>query len=273
MTKLYYCLAETVVNGEIIIQGTSVTYSASASAFASANTSFKDAAKVATVDSNTAATVAARKIVNEILVQYSYVLSEENINSMISNNLKTSINLITPVLLKKIASTVDNINYILNKNITISSTEFLFIPTGKSLTIPSNLKFFNNGRIQIGDNNSIPNPKRAKNTNLGAAGPTACTTQFVTYVPDSGTAIGGTYQIGTGIADQYACLKFFKANSSSAITPVLSNQAVINNNAGGQVIVSGVSFANIQGGSTVGVVNNTSSTSYFYSDPTGSIVA
>jgi hypothetical protein len=41
MTLLYYCLAETVVNGKLEIQDSSETYSASASALASANTSLE----------------------------------------------------------------------------------------------------------------------------------------------------------------------------------------------------------------------------------------
>ena len=46
---LYYCLAKTTVLGEMIIQGNSKTYSATASALDNSNISFVDAAEVATI--------------------------------------------------------------------------------------------------------------------------------------------------------------------------------------------------------------------------------
>ena len=91
-----YCLAETAVNGEIVIQENSETYTASASAVASGAT-FQEAAQVATVDSNTAATLAARSAVDNILLEYSYVLSDRNITSMINNSLTTTLRLLRPV--------------------------------------------------------------------------------------------------------------------------------------------------------------------------------
>ena len=146
-----YCLAKTAVNGEIVIQENSETYSASASALAS-GTTFRDAAKVATIDSNTAATIAARAVVDNILLDYSYVLSDENITSMINNSLKTTVQPIIPVALKAIASTVDGKNYILNKNTTIRENEYLLIRNGNSLTIDIGRFIFNNyGLIAVGE--------------------------------------------------------------------------------------------------------------------------
>ena len=167
---LYYCLADTVVNGEVIIQDSSVTYSASASAFASANTSFEDASKVATIDSNTAATIAARKTVDDILKKYTYVLADVNITEMINNSLKTSIHPIIPIFLKNIATTLDGTSYTLNKNTTIAQNEYLLIPSGNQFTIPKKLQFINNGIIQIGDNSNV------KPTKSNKQGTTACST-------------------------------------------------------------------------------------------------
>lgn len=267
MTKLYYCLAKTVVHGEIVIQGNSVTYSASASAFDSSNQSFKDAAQVATINSNAAAIIAARKAIDDILLQYAYVLSDESISSMISNNLKTSITLITPILLKEIASTVDNISYVLNKNRTILSTEFLLIPSGKYLSVPANLTFINNGIVQIGDNTKVnSNTNRAKNTNLGT-GPAPCGDGgFTIPVPDSGYPLGGTWNIGSSPGDTYTCLSFVYTGALTGdLAPTVSNQGIVNINAGGQVSVSGAKFANQLTASGNGVVNNKAIDSLFFS--------
>jgi len=148
--SLYYCLAETVVKGEVKIQGVSTTYSASASAFDSSNVSFKDASKVAIVDSNIAATKAARKTVDKILVQYAYVLADVHITEMINNSLKTTIHPIIPILLDTIASTVDGKNYVLNKNTIIKKYQYLLILPGKHLIVDvGKYKFVNHGIIKL----------------------------------------------------------------------------------------------------------------------------
>jgi hypothetical protein len=146
-----YCLAKTEVNGEIVIQKNSETYSASASALASGAT-FREAAQVATIDSNTAATIAARAAVDNILLDYSYVLSDANITSMINNSLKTTIAPIRRLMLRRIATTVDGKNYILNKDTTIAENEYLLIPNGNSLTVDAGKFIFNNsGIISVGE--------------------------------------------------------------------------------------------------------------------------
>lgn len=154
--SLYYVLANTVVNGEIVIQGKSVTYSASASAFDSANTSFKDAEKVATINSNAAAIMSVRKIIDNILVQYAYVLSDLTITSMISNGLKTEVQPIIPIALALIASTVDGINFILNKNVTIQPDEMVIVASGESLYIPAEFRLSGTGIFKIGTGPSQP---------------------------------------------------------------------------------------------------------------------
>ena len=145
-----YCLAETIVNGEVIIQGSSVTYSATASALASGS-SFESAANVATIDSNTAAVIAARKTVNNILIEYSYVLSDTDITSMINNSLNTTVHPIIPIALKSIATTIDGKNYVLNKDTIIAKYEYLLIPKGKRLTVTGKFKFINYGIISVGE--------------------------------------------------------------------------------------------------------------------------
>lgn len=148
--SLYYCLANTVVNGETVIQGSSVTYSATASALDSSDKSFKAAAKTATINSNKAAISAARKTVDSILARYSYVLSEENITSMISNNLKTVVSPIVLISLESIADTIDGINYIGNKNVNFEAYSLLIIKSNQFLTVPKKFKYTGTGAIQIG---------------------------------------------------------------------------------------------------------------------------
>jgi len=153
---LYYVSANTYVKGEVIINDNSFTYTATASALDSSNVSFKDAANIAIIHSNSAATIAARSDVDKILAQHSYVLSETTITSMINNSLKTTIRLIKPVLLETIASTVDGKNYVLNKNTIIKKYQLLFIPNGKRLVVDlSKFTFTNFGIIQVGNASAV----------------------------------------------------------------------------------------------------------------------
>jgi len=159
--SLYYVLANTVVTGEIVIQGISITYSASASAFDSANTSFQDAAKVAVIDSNAAAIIAARKTVNDILAQYSYVLSEVDINSMISNSLKTDIHPIIPIALRLFTNTLDGVNFVVNKNVNIGSYEMIDVGPGQHLQVPSFYRLNGQGYIVTSaSNRNVKTPAR-----------------------------------------------------------------------------------------------------------------
>jgi hypothetical protein len=167
--SLYYVLADTAVNGEIIIQGVSVTYSATATAFDSSNTSFKDAAKVATIHSNAAAIVATRKVIDNILIEYAYVLSDLAITSLINNSLKTNIHPIIPVALASIASSKDGINYILDASYELPVDHMLTIPNKKTLTVPGNLTFNSNGYLFIGDSQTTESKPKATTTECTCA--------------------------------------------------------------------------------------------------------
>jgi hypothetical protein len=230
MTLLYYCLAKTIVNGEVIIQDNTVTYSASTSAFDSSNVSFKDAAAVATINSNAAAIIAARKLVDDILLQYAYVLSDESIMSMINNSLKTTIQPIIPIALASIASTVDGINYLLNKDTTIALDEYLLIPSGQNLTVDlTQYVFDNNGFIQVGDKNppltdcvgcsaikstatasTSPCPNCYTQLSIVSAGKTYSTTNTGTYVLSVGCCLevdSGAYFVNYGpFTNQGGCI-------------------------------------------------------------------
>jgi hypothetical protein len=261
--SLYYCLAKTVVNGKIEIQGISVTYSATADAFDSSNQSFKDAATIATINSNAAAILAARKTIDLIVAQYLYVLSDENITSMINNSLKTSINRIFPRLLKRIATTDDGINYILKKNTTITPGQYLLIPNGIVFTVPGYLIFINNGIIQIGDNTNDTfntNTNRADTSKLSAT-PTVCIGATFN-VPVSSSNFNNNKTVNVGTGQKYGCLNIYRdPNSSfdsfsSTDNPSYNNTGTINNYAGGQISVSGVNLENDQTSTSSGTVNN-----------------
>ena len=225
MTMLYYCLAETSVNGEIVIQGSSVTYSASASALDSSNKSFEDAAKVATINSNTAATLAARKIIDNILTQYAYVLSDETITSMINNSLKTTIHPIIPIALKNIASTVDGINYVLNKDTTINLYNMLSIPSDKTLNVPAGLSLTNDGIINTVSNNvksksNMVSPVTSRRKN-GDSLPCNC--------PSNQVSVSGTfYNTTTCSVDSYVINTGATGINNGTIT-VPAGACMINN--------------------------------------------
>jgi hypothetical protein len=263
---LFYCLADTAVNGKIIIQGKSVTYTASASALASANTSFKDASTVATIDSNTAATIAARKTVDDILKNYAYVLADLNITEMINNSLKTTLRLIIPIFLKDIADTVDNKTYTLRQDTTIAENEFLLIPNKKTFNAPAKFIFRNNGRIQVGETGNVKSNNKNNHANMTklSAGPAQCgaETTYNQYVGDRGYVNNGTITVNPG-----QCLNIIKSTSATVATPSCFNQGGTVNNYG-QITVSGVKFINQSGSLVAGVVNNYS-TGSFYSNPTG----
>ena len=244
----YYCLAKTSVNGEIVIQGSSVTYSASASALDSSNKSFKDAAKVATINSNTAATLAARKEVDNILTQYAYVLSDETITSMISNSLKTTLRPIIPIALKKIASTVDGINYVLNRDTTIKKDQLLRVSYGKNFLIPENLKFNNNGIFQIG---VYKNRDKNKNGSLNTKS-TDYQASVTLSMNCAGNTNTGTISIGTSttIGNDTATLTINSSSTTCSPTQTFLNTGSILLNSGGKLVNSAVYLKNGAAGTT-----------------------
>ena len=110
----FYCLANTSVLGELVINSNSETYSATSSAFSS-GTTMKDARKAATTASNSAAVATTRVLVQNILTKYSSTLSDNVITSMINNSLKTEVHPIRTIPLIQIAITSDKSNYLLKK--------------------------------------------------------------------------------------------------------------------------------------------------------------
>ena len=150
----YYCLAETTVNGEVIVQGNSATYSARTSGSATSDVSFEDAAKIATAASNATALVVGRAEVEKLLKQYAYVLSDLEITEMVTNNLRTQVlKKLKVVLLETIANSVDGRNFTLKKNVQLSD-EILQIPDGYTLKNTGKYKL-DGGTIQIGGRNRL----------------------------------------------------------------------------------------------------------------------
>jgi hypothetical protein len=146
MTRL--ALAKTIVKGSITLQGITHTFSASASGTATADR-VPEAKKLAVAASNSAATMAARASIYKILIDNSDVLSDLEITSLISNNLKTTVVVFKPIALASIATTTDGVNYILNPNVTIMEDQTCTIPVGKTLIGPAGNPFINNGYFQI----------------------------------------------------------------------------------------------------------------------------
>ena len=155
--SVVYCLAKSVVLGEIVIQGSSVTYSATASAFEHA-TSAKDAKNLAIIASNTAAIAAARMTVDEILAKYAYVLSDTNITNMINNNLSTVTRVLRPLALSDFAYTNDGIRFFLKSKFTkIPANRHVRIENGLTLVIGPDETFLNSGLVQLGGQGLLDN--------------------------------------------------------------------------------------------------------------------
>ena len=272
---LFYCLAETVVNGEIIIQENSVTYSASASAFASANTSFEAAAKVATIDSNTAAIVAARNTVNAILIEYAYVLADVNITEMINNSLKTTVSPIIPIVLESIASTVDGRIYILNKDTIIKSNEYLLIPSGKKLIVDVGIyKFENFGLLALGEESTATNKCVGCKTSNKATATTCTLLSLNPCCAIVGQCIGGLRIISTSTSGPSATNYNIQTVSQGCCLEIdkgvtLTNYNSFTNN--GCVSLLGGTFKNSYSSAygTVGSLNNGAG-GLFFSNPLSS---
>lgn len=249
---IYYCLAETTINGEVVVQDISSTYSATTSASATSEVSFYDAAKIAIAASNTVALTVGRTQVEAILVQYAYVLSDSTINEMIKNSLNTKIvQQLKGVLLEDIASAVDGKNYILNKKVVIKKNEIIQIPNGFTLKIPTDSKYINKGKVQIGG-------KVKGSFTTGNA-------SYDITVPDAQGKIDNRtdFEIGTGDADDYSTLNITAAAGYEGITFI--NYATINNNNAGQVFVKSLKVQNRSSGpSYPGLINNNSGNLGFY---------
>jgi len=258
-TPLYYCLAKTVVNGDITIQGVLNTYSASASALASSDMSFKEASKVAIADSNIAATNAARKTIDEILLQYAYVLSDLNIAEMNNNSFKTTIRELIPIFLKSIATEGPTNVWTLNKNVTVTSDNILIISPGEKLIADVNkYDFINDGIVYLVGNS----------TNTLKSVPGSCSDTGVVVI-----SYDSQFSYKYQNHNQYVV--------DSGQTLVISNVNFINNPGASLVIndggcaslYSGYIQNNLSTGSNPSGYTNNNSGGFIYSDPTGTYTA
>ena len=145
----FYCLANTTVLGELFINANTETYSATSTAFSS-GTTMKDAEKAATTASNSAAISATRTVVDGILTKYSTIYSDNVINSIISNSLKTDIHPIIPIALKNIATTSDGSNFSVDKNVNLVKYQMISVLDGETLTVPRNYTLNGPGIVRIG---------------------------------------------------------------------------------------------------------------------------
>ena len=160
----YYCLAETTVNGEVIVQGNSATYSARTSGSATSDVSFEDAAKIATAASNATALVVGRAEVEKLLKQYAYVLSDLEITEMVTNNLRTQVlKKLKIILLETIAAKNGNV-FTQNRNVTIKKDQILIVPSGSELIVPGTFVFNNMGELLIGTGNKVGDAPSAQVT-------------------------------------------------------------------------------------------------------------
>jgi hypothetical protein len=148
----------------LIINGVSVTYTASANGLASSDVSFAEAEKVAVIASNSAARLAASATVDKILVQFAHVLSELTIDTMVTNNLTTEINLIFPIELAKIARRAEGNNFILNRSTVIEDDQLLVVPEETFFTIPDGLSLTNKGLLVVGSSNRSNDDTTLKTT-------------------------------------------------------------------------------------------------------------
>ena len=71
---------------------------------------------------------------------------------MISNNFTTTVVVYKPIGIETIATTTDGINYVISKETTIGSTQWLTVPNGINLIIDA--PFTNKGYVQLGNKGS-----------------------------------------------------------------------------------------------------------------------
>ena len=222
----FYCLANTQVMGEMLLQQNTVTYTASATAISSGNT-FAEASRSATEKSNIAATEAARIVVDGILAQYSYILFDENITSTNNTQLQTTVRLIIPIGLATIASSSDGTNYVLNQNVNVADNGYVFIGNGQTLSVPDYYSLTGSGTIQVGT---------GKNISSMTLNVTAPYTNTLT----TNVAPGASYQIN-GPTSGESVLFSNSTTITNAGQTVLKNTSLLNTTTG--------SVLNLLGGS------------------------
>jgi hypothetical protein len=230
MTRL--ALAQTIVTGTVTLQGVSYSFTASGSGTATADR-VSEAKKDATIASNTAAYIAARDAVYYILVANSAVLTDLEINSLISNNLSTTVVVFKPITLQSVASSTDGINYTLIKNTTLKSNKFLTVPNGITLTM-GEYTFTNNGFFQVGYQTSSISSK------LKAVTPTQAVAVYSADFINMGTCVvnaGATCDINAGVTfrnvgNNSILINGGTCNNNGTITNRGTNSSVINKSDG-----------------------------------------
>ena len=183
-------LARTKVSGSITLQGNTFTFTASASG-TGWDDNIPEAKRVAVAASNTAATVAARASIDKILTDNSAILTDLEITSLISTNLKTTVVVFRPIALELIAHSTDGSTFYLKQNATIGKDEMLTVPSGIKLIGQAGNPFTNYGIIQIDGSFYI-----------GAPGSKALKAEISSYYPNYDTYkinVGGTLDIDKGV--------------------------------------------------------------------------
>jgi len=183
-------LAKTLVSGSITLQGNTFTFTASASGTERGD-NVREAKKLAVAASNSAATVAARASIDKILTDNSTILTDLEITSLISTNLKTTVVVFRHIALELIAHSTDGSTFYLKPNVTIGADEMLTVPSGIKLIGQAGNPFTNYGIIQIDGSFYI-----------GAQGSKALKTEIITDTPNNNAYkinVGGTLFIDTGV--------------------------------------------------------------------------
>jgi hypothetical protein len=249
MTRL--ALAKTIVSGTVTLQGNPFTFTASGSGTATAD-KVPEAKKLAVAASNTAAILAARASINQILVENSAVLSDLEITSLISNNLSTTVVVFKPIALSKIASSSDGVNYSLNENVTIGTDQTVTIPAGKTLIGQAGNPFTNNGNIQIDGNFHIGDP--------ASSGSKALKSTINTNYTNNGTynvSGGGTLTISFGVT-------FTNSGQDSLINNegTIANKGSITNSGQYSSIYNSTTYSSTNDG----IITNSGQYSNIYND-------
>lgn len=197
MTRL--ALAKTLVTGTVTLQGVEFTFTGSGTGTATAD-SVKEAKAAATTASNSAAVIAARASINQILAENSAVLSDLEITSLISNNFTTTVVVYRPIALSSIASTTDGVNYTLKPNVTIGDDQVLTVPAGITLNVDAGNNLTNNGIFQIDGNFHIGVRAKSKTLKTDIVYDTSFTNTNTILV---GSAATCTIDTGVTVTNSY----------------------------------------------------------------------
>jgi hypothetical protein len=256
-------LAKTVVKGSVTIQGICRHFTVSASKTGIGNNT-SEAKKVAIVASNTAATQAARNAINKILAANPAVLSDLEITSSISNNFTTKVIVFKPVGIDTIATSSDSVNYTLNPNVTIGTTQMFTVPTGITLTGIAGNNFINKGYFEVYGNFQIKAQTSAQTTPLSKALNIPIFTDYTNY---------GYHKVNRRARWTVAKNVTITNNSKILNKGTITNNGIINNATTSSNILNKGTITNntaqysyITNLGTItndGIINNNASSSYF----------